>query len=357
MRTFKRIISTLLLATPLLLHPMVSYAEEEAPGIRTDAPDRYTVQQGDTLWDISARFLKSPWRWPDVWGINKDAVKNPHLIYPGDIIILDLTGATPRLRLEGVDDGGQSRWAGAEKLRPQIRSQELSAAPIPTLSPRLIEPFLSRPLVLDPDSVVKAPHIVAAFDGRVALAKDDNVYVEGIGKNEGRRWNIYRQGRRFQDPDSRELLGYEGIYLGDFEVTKFGNISTGAITRATQEIMVEDRLALALPTSAVPFVPRSPNKAVRGKVVAGSDSSVGEIPPLSAIVINRGGRDGAEVGHVLGLFRTEGLVRAGSTGRLIALPEQRYGVAMIFRVFPRMSYALVLSASSPVHIDDIAQNP
>lgn len=357
MRALNRIISTLLVTAPLFLQPLPSYAQEEATEIKDNAPDRYTVQQGDTLWDISSRFLKSPWRWPDVWGINKDAIKNPHLIYPGDVVILDLTGATPRLRLEGVEDGGQSRWAGADKLSPRIRTQDLSAAPIPTLAPRLIEPFLSRPLIVDPDTVMKAPRIVSAVDARVALSTGDNAYAEGLKRNDGRRWTVYRQGRRFQDPDTRELLGYEGIYLGDFEVTKFDEISTGVITKSLQEIGVEDRLAISIPKSANPFIPRSPSGKVRGKVVAGTDSSVGEIPPLTAIVINRGGRDGIEVGHVLGLFRTEGMVRAGNSGRLIKLPEERYGVAMVFRVFPRLSYALILNTSRPVHIDDVVQNP
>jgi len=357
MRAMKRIISTLLVATPLFLQPFAALAEDEAAEIKDSAPDRYTVQQGDTLWDISSRFLKSPWRWPDVWGINKDAIKNPHLIYPGDVIILDLSGATPRLRLEGAEDGGQSRWAGAEKLSPRVRTQDLSAAPIPTLAPRLIEPFLIKPLVVDPDAVRKAPRIVATVDQRVALPSGDEAFAEGIQRNEGRRWTIYRQGRQFQDPDTREILGYEGIYLGDFEVAKFGEIATGMITRSLQEISVEDRLAVALPSSANPFIPHSPASKVRGKVIAGTDSSVGEIPPLTAVVINKGGRDGIEVGHVLGLFRAGGVVRAGNSGRLIRLPEDRYGVAMVFRVFPRLSYALVLNTTRPVHIDDIVQNP
>ena len=372
----KRIISAVLLATPLLLHPLTAASEEEAvlkesspppaaevgaedrATLKENPPPRYVVEKGDTLWSISERFLQNPWRWPDVWGINKDYVKNPHLIYPGDVIILDLTGATPRLRLEGMtEDGGQSRWAGADKLSPQIRSQDLSAAPIPTLSPRLIEPFLSKPLLVDPDAVLRAPRIVATTDTRVLATTGHTVYAEGVKKNDGRRWTVYRPGRRFQDPDSKELLGYEAVYLGNFEVDAFGAVSSGTITKVQQEITSGDRLAVSVPASALPFVPRSPSKSIRGKVVAGADGAVAEIPPLSVVVLNRGGRDGLEVGHVLGLFHSEGVVRAANTGRTLRLPEERYGVAMVFRVFPRMAYALVLNATRPVHIDDIVHNP
>ncbi len=360
MRAMNRIISTTLLLTPLLLSPLLPVragAAETDSMLKDDPPTRYVVEKGDTLWDISSRFLKSPWRWPDIWGINKEDIKNPHLIYPGDVIILDLSGATPRLRLEGMADGGQSRWAGAEKLSPQIRSQDLSAAPIPTLPARLIEPFLGKPLIVDPDAVRRAPRIASTPDERVVVTAGDTVYAEGIKKNEGRRWTVYRQGRRFQDPDTRELLGYEAIYLGNFEVTSFGEISVGTITKSLQEITTDDRLAVSIPSSAIPFVPHSPSRPIRGKVVAGSDNSVGEIPPLTTVVINRGGRDGMEVGHVLGLFRSEGMVTASNGGKVLRLPEERYGVAMIYRVFPRMSYALVLNSSRPVHLNDVVQNP
>lgn len=356
----KRIISTTLLLTPLLafsIGGLGAESNESQSMLKDDPPARYVVEKGDTLWDISSRFLKSPWRWPDIWGINKDEIKNPHLIYPGDVIILDLSGATPRLRLEGSADGGQSRWSGAEKLSPRIRTQDLSAAPIPTLPARLIEPFLSKPLIVDPDVVRRAPRIASTPDDRVIASMGDTVYAEGIKKNDGRRWTVFRQGRRFQDPDTRELLGYEAIYLGDFEATSFGEITVGTVTKALQEIGVDDRLAVSIPTSALPFIPRSPSKSIRGKVVAGSDSAVAEIPPLSAVVINRGGRDGVEVGHVLGLFRSEGRVQVGHAGRFVPLPQERYGVAMIFKVFPRLSYALVLTASRPVHLDDMVQNP
>src|ERR1700674_4055182 len=186
--------------------------------LQDNPPARYTVKRGDTLWGISARFLKNPWKWPDVWGMNRDQVKNPHLIYPGDVIILDLSGSTPRLRLEGVPDGGLSRWYGYElqvtRMEPRMRSKALNMA-IPTIPAKELEPFLTRPLVVDPDTIAGAPRIVATTDDRVVLGGNDMAYAAGLDENKGSFWNVYRPGRIFRDPDTNEMLGYEAVYLGD----------------------------------------------------------------------------------------------------------------------------------------------
>jgi LysM domain len=325
---------------------------QEAP------PDRYTVKRGDTLWGISGRFLKNPWKWPDVWGMNKDEVKNPHLIYPGDVIILDLTGATPRLRLEGVPDGGLSRWYGYElqvsKLEPRMRSQALAGA-IPTIPAKDLDPFLSRPLVIDPQALAIAPKIVATQDDRVVMGDHDNAYAVGLEQKKGNYWNVYRPGRMFQDPDTKEMLGYEGIYLADVEVQAFGEVSPIRILRARQEVNTGDRLTVMPALPSLPYVPREPEKKVRGKIIAGSSDTVAEIAPLSVVVLNRGGRDGLESGHVLGLYRSDGIVAVG--GRMVPLPEQQYGLVLVYRVFNKLSYALVMTSQRPIHVNDIVKNP
>jgi hypothetical protein len=326
--------------------------------LQDNPPARYTVKRGDTLWGISGRFLKNPWKWPDVWGVNKDVVKNPHLIYPGDVIILDLTGATPRLRLEGVADGGMSRWYGYElqttKVEPRIRSRSSRTA-IPTIPAKDIEPFLTRPLVVDPDAISRSPRIVATSDKRVILGADDMGYASGIDKGKGTYWNLYRPGRTFRDPDTAEELGYEAVYLGDAEVTAFGEISTVRITKAIQEIGKDDRLTVMPPQQSIAYAPHAPEKQIRGKVVAGSDNSVYEIAPLSVVILNRGVRDGVEVGHVLGLFRSEGTVALGD--RTVPLPEQQYGLVLVFRVFNKLSYGFVMNAKRQVNVNDIVKNP
>jgi LysM domain len=326
--------------------------------LQDNPPARYTVKRGDTLWGISGRFLKNPWKWPDVWGMNRDEVKNPHLIYPGEVIILDLSGATPRLRLEGVPDGGLSRWYGFElqttKLEPSVRSTALATA-IPTIPAKYLDPFLTRPLVIDPEVIAREPKIVATVDDRVVLGANDLAYAAGLDEKKGGYWNLYRPGRVFQDPDTKEILGYEAIYLGDADVRSFGEISTVRIVRVTQEVSVGDRLTVAPPMQSLPYVPRAPEKKVRGKVIAGTSTAMSEIGPLSVVVLDRGARDGLESGNVLGLFYSEGQVPIG--GRMVPLPEQQYGLVLIFRVFNKVSYGLIMTARRPVHIDDIVRNP
>jgi len=326
--------------------------------LQENPPPRYTVKRGDTLWGISSRFLKTPWKWPDVWGMNRDQVKNPHLIYPGDVIILDLSGATPRLRLEGVPDGGLSRWYGYElqvsKLEPRMRSKALATA-IPTIPAKELDPFLTRPLVVDPDAVAVAPRIVATRDHRVVLAANDVAFATGLDQSKGGYWNLYRPGRTFQDPDTKETLGYEAVYLGDAQIESFGEISALRLMRVEQEVSKGDRLAVIPALQSMPYVPRAPEKKVRGKVIAGTSTAVAEIGPLSVVIMNRGARDGLESGHVLGLYRSEGSVGVGD--RMVPLPEQQFGLVLVFRVFNKMSYGLVMTAERPVNIEDTVKNP
>lgn len=345
--------------------PSATAAEHASPGaaesdvkLKDNPPSRYTVKRGDTLWGISGRFLKNPWKWPDIWGMNREEIKNPHWIYPGDVVVLDLSGASPRLRLEGASDGGSSRWKGGAlqtvKLEPRVRSEPISAA-IPTIPAKEIEPFLTRPLVVDAAAIARAPKIVGTVDKRVVLAANDKAYATGLDEKKGDYWNLYRPGRVFEDPDTKETLGYEADYLGDAEVESFGEISTIHIVRADQEIGAGDRLTVLPPVQYTAYVPRAPDQKVRGKVIAGSSTAVAEIAPYSIVILNRGARDGLETGHVLGLFRSEGKVAIGD--RMVPLPEQGYGMVLVFRVFDKMSYGMVMTASHPVHIEDVVKNP
>ena len=340
-------------------------AESPAPAagasdikLQDNPPARYTVKRGDTLWAISGRFLKNPWKWPEIWGMNKDEIKNPHLIYPGEVIILDLSGATPRLRLEGVPDGGLSRWYGYElqvsKLEPRVRSTALAAA-IPTIAAKDLAPFLSRSLVVDPDSIALAPKIVAGIDSRVVLSANDTAFAVGVERSKGSFWNVFRPGRLFFDPDTKELLGREAVYLGDVEVQSFGEVSALRILRARQEVSSGDRLTVMTELPTLPYVPRAPERKVLGKVIAGTSETLYEIGPLSMVVLNRGGRDGLEPGHVLSLLRNQGSVSVD--GKTLRLPPQEYGLVMIYRVFNKVSFGLVMAASRPVNVNDFVKNP
>jgi hypothetical protein len=361
----KSIISLLLLAA--VGWPGAGVADEVK--LAENAPDRYVVVKGDTLWGISGRFLQDPWRWPDVWGLNKDEIKNPHWIYPGDVVILDFTGMTPRLRREGDLAGGGAGGAGGRagewelvttKLSPSIRKTELAAMAIPTVSMKNIGPFLSQALIVGERELESAPVLVATQENRVVLFNGDVAFTKGLTWEDGSDWNVFRPGRTFIDPDSNEVLGREAVHLGDARISEFGEVSTVAITKAVQEIAPGDRLVKAPPVSTSPFVPRAPAAGLEGKIIAAADDRVSEVGPQSVVVINRGAREGLEVGHVLALYRNRPPVTPAASANAaerIKLPQERYGVALVFRVFEKVSYALVMDTSQPVNILDVARAP
>lgn len=362
----KSIISLLLLATALLAG---SVAADEVK-LAENAPDRYVVVKGDTLWGISAKFLKDPWRWPDVWGLNKDEIKNPHWIYPGDVVILDFTGNTPRLRRDGgkdatgaiSPDGASGDWQLiTTKLSPTMRRMDIAMGAIPSIPLSAIGPFLTRPLVVGEKEMSSGPQIVAGPESRVVLSPGDTAFARGIVRENGNHWSVYRTGRELVDPDSREVLGREAVHLGEAELTEFGEISTLHITKSKQEISVGDRLARTLESDKLSYVPRPPSNAkLKGKVISASDSSVSEIGPQVVVVLNRGTREGMEVGNVLALYRNRPKVKdpdVPDAKETIRLPAERYGLVFVFRVFEKVSYALVMDTTRPVNINDVVQAP
>lgn len=353
--------------------------------LRADAPDRYTVVPGDTLWGIATRFLKDPWRWPELWKMNRAQVRNPHRIYPGDVIVLERAGTQVQLRLETTN------------LAPRIRLEARDAEPIQTIAPSVIEPFLSKPLVVTATELNSAPEIVATQEDRVALGAGGIAYVKGLSQSQETRWQIFRRGDPLIDPETKEPLGYVGVYLGEAALARRGEPSTISITRATQEILRGDRL-LPVPKENPIFyyVPRAPERPVSGRVIA-TYAGLSETGPLAIIVLSRGSRDGLEVGNVLALHRdarsaryasrTQALFgRQGPSGNntpipyysppspsrdsplidrgtpireadFSQLPAERYGLVMIFRAFDRASYGLVMQASRPVSVEDVVTNP
>ncbi|MEQ1879432.1 MAG: LysM peptidoglycan-binding domain-containing protein [Burkholderiales bacterium] len=362
-KTFK----SLLLVVAGLVATMAAADEIK---LAEDAPNRYVVVRGDTLWDISARFLRDPWLWPDVWGLNKDEIQNPHWIYPGDVVILDLSGKTPRLRKEGFDGdtsgkAGGDPAAGADwellttKLRPSIRKTPLGEAAIPSISLSAIGPFLSRPLVVDEKDLKTSPQLIAGPESRVVLSSGDIAFARNVPANSSSNWSIYRPGRTFLDPDTDELLGYEAIYLGDAHVDVVASVSTLSIARAKQEIIPGDRMAKPSLVDNLAFVPHAPSSKIKGKLMPAAES-VTEIGPNSVVAFNRGARDGVEVGHVFALYSNRPKVNAPgeSDSKLVyQLPPERYGVMFVFRVFNKMSYGLIMSSTRAAHVNDVVQSP
>lgn len=357
------LVLTAMVAVPALAQDQVTpdsvpmeAAPQEAPVLTDSPPSRYVVVPGDTLWDISARFLRDPWRWPDIWGLNRDQIRNPHWIYPGDVIVLDFSGATPRLRFEGDGD-----WKLLlTRLSPRIRTQGLPPSAIPSIPAANLNAFLTRPLVVDDHELASAARIVAAQENRVVLGPGDTAFAQGLVWSGGSRYQVVRPGRTFVDPDTKEKLGVEALYLGDAQVKEFGEVSTLMISRAVLEMTPGDYLVDAPATNADPYMPRAPQTLVSGKIIAASGEAVSEIGPQSVVVLNRGRRDGLEHGHVLAIYRAGAFVQPAGPGNRrtrVKLPDERYGIVFVFRVFERVSYALVMNTSRPVHVYDIVRTP
>jgi hypothetical protein len=362
----------------------------QAPGassplaIKPDAPDRYIVVPGDTLWGISQRYTDSPWRWPELWNMNRDQIRNPHLIYPGYVILLDREKGRLTIAAPGTDPktGAPSDPAGAPsdpgaaptatpgvpagtvKLGPRVRAESLARQEIPSIPPSAIEPFLSRPLIVEPDGLEKAPTIVATQADRVVLAAGNSAYVRGLGNAKDETWYVYRKGVALVDPDTNKTLGYEAVYLGTAQLTRPGEPATVVLTSAVREVEAGDKLVAAGRPQPVNYAPHAPNAKIRGRVIAiyGGVAQVGEAGPQSVISINRGKADGVEVGHVLALYNRGGTVRDVTKRRSAAdaniqLPDERAGLAFVFRVFDRISYALVMQITRPVSPLDVVQTP
>lgn len=381
----KTIISLILLMTPLF----PAFAADTG-AIKENAPERYTVVPGDTLWSISGRFLKDPWKWPEVWKMNQDQIKNPHRIYPGDVIVLDRAGQ--QLRLSRSGEGATVR------LSPRVRAEPIKDASIPPIPPSVIEPFLTRPLVVGQNELDNTPFILATQENRVAIGAGNIAYAEGLTKETGNTWQVFRRGDALVDPETKELLGYEAIHLGEARVVKHAAQSTIEITKSNQEIYAGDRL---LPASkdqpTFSYVPRAPSRAVRGRIIS-TLGNLGETGPAGVVALSRGSRDGLEVGHVLAISRSQSTAqfetrssplfgRQGLTGRetprtyhaeqltprdqlpftgttkpiraedVAKLPDERYGLVMIFRTFDRAAFGLVMEASRPVAVNDVVENP
>jgi hypothetical protein len=329
-----------------------------------NAPDRYTVKRRDTLWDISKLYLKSPWRWPELWGMNLDQIRNPHLIFPGQVLVLDKAGGRARLRV--ADD----QPSDTVKLSPTIRSELLENGAIASIPLNLIGPFLNEAVIFESNELESAPRIVATQEGRVMLSRGELAYVRGdLGG--ARDFRIFREAKPLLDPITSELLGYEGQYVGAAELVRTGGTmpsadgsgndivpATVTVRSVRQEAGIGDRLWRAPSTDWTAFVPRAPDAKLDGHVVSiyGDGLRAGQ---NQIIAINRGQRDGVERGHVMALWRAGSTMidRTDPARPTIRLPDERNGLLFVFRVFARLSYALILNVNEPVTRGDRFTQP
>ena len=339
--TMIRIISAFILAMASALCAAAGQELQLADG----APASHVVVPGDTLWGISGRFLKEPWRWPEIWRMNREQIRNPHRINPGEVIDLERDPqGNPMLRLQDA------------RLEPQVHAELIDQA-IPAIPPNVIRPFLSAPLIVEAHALDRAPRIVATAVDRVFLGNGDLAYVADADPAR-LDWQIYRNGKPLHDPESGEILGYEAFYLGTARQIERGNPATFEMVTVTQEVGYGDRLLPAISPPLIAYVPHRPDFAVNGRVISvyGGVDVAGR---GSIVSINRGSTDGIEIGHVLALERNRVVSgRDEMDGKAtVSIPPQRIGLLFVFRIFDRISYGLVVQSEGTVDINDFARTP
>ena len=348
----------LLLAKLLAILAMMfgAYAQADTVKLVADHPDRYVVIRGDTLWDISARFLEDPWMWPQIWHINPE-IANPHLIYPGDIIRLEFVDGKPVLRLERPG-GSDLRTV---KLSPSARTTVIDNA-IPTIPMDAIGQFLKYPRIVAERELEDSPYVLAGSEDRLISGTGNKIYARGISDASITRYNIVRRGQAYRNPEkSRDVLGHEAIHVGYATLIRGGDPATLIIEQSEREVLPGDRLLpVAEEEISQYFLPRAPMEHVEGRILSVLDG-LARIGQYQVVAVSRGSDEGLEPGHVLAVHQTGEVVRDNFTSRRfdreVRLPNERAGTVMLIRVFDRVSYALVMEAARDLRVLDTVATP
>jgi hypothetical protein len=349
--------------------------------LAANAPDNYTVKRGDTLWAISGVFLKHPWRWPELWGMNLQDIKNPHLIYPGQMLYLEKKDGRATLRT--TQPASEVAPPDTVRLSPRTRYESLASDALPTLKSHLIEPFLAEPVIVDEKGLNSAPRIVATQESRVLLTRGDRAYARGQGDavlldepdKKQKAYRVFRNATPLKDPVTGEVLGYEAQYVGKAllvrsestqeSIGKNGKPHTDIvpatidIVAAKEEMRVGDRLLPEPPQQLMSYVPHAPQSQIDARIVSVYGSAVVNAAQNQVVVINRGTRDGLESGHVMAILKSgERVVDETDKARTeLKLPDERNGLLMVFRTFDRLSYGLILEITNGVKVGDRLVNP
>ena len=340
--------------------PQAAVVEEPVPTatpIRPGVPERYTVKKGDTLWGIAGHFLHDPWLWPEVWHINQ-AIRNPHLIYPGDVILLTWVDGKPVLTLEGAEAVPSMARPDLRtvKLAPQARVESLEKA-VPTLPKDVIGPFLYRPFIISEKELEAAPYIVGNYGTKVIAGQGDRLYVRRLNGGQAFNFHVVRKGDPYRDPDSGKILGYEAINLGMAKLERLGDPATLTLTTAYKEVLKGDYL---MPEEAeavdLNFFPRAPDTAVAGRIISVADG-VAKIGQYNVVVLNKGMDAGLQPGHVLEIHQAGDVVRDAYSRARIRLPEERAGYLMVFKPYDQVSYGLVMEAFRELKVLDYVYSP
>ncbi len=346
-----------------------SHQQAVAASVKVTHPRQYTVQKGDTLWDIASLFLKDPWYWPEIWYQNPQ-VENPHLIFPGDILTLIYVDGQPRIVVAKPTQPGQPQQqttavsddAGplpVVKLEPSIRSQSIQAS-IDTIPGDAIRQFLNKPRVITKKEFDEAPYILGSDDEHLILGQGNNVYIRGEIDKERVRYSVVREGEKLVDPETGKTLGHEAIYAGEVLINTYGDPAVGELTFTEREVLYGDRL---LPTDKSKidnlYYPRLPDRDIQGQIIHLPDALFG-VAKLQVAVINRGSREGLETGNLLAIY-TRGMSVRDHYNRSkkvdLDLPDVRSGLMMLFRTFDHVSYGLILESTRVIHENDIVKTP
>lgn len=315
------------------------------------------VVRGDTLWDISGKFLQRPWCWPKVWDMNRDQIRNPHWIYPGQIVYFDRAAGRLRLGKPVGDSGG----VPTVRLSPQVRGSDLPADAIPSIPMTAIEPFLSKPLIVEENQLNDAPRIVATQEGSVYISVGAKAYVRGDLKG-ATTFDVFHPGKPLKDPSTQQVLGYEAVYLGTLRLLRASTAEnephTFVVVNAKEEMGVGDRMVPQEPTPIVNYVPHPPEQPIVGQIMSvyGGVTQAGQ---NQIITINRGAKDGLDRGSVLELYRL-GMLMKDTTDpdkNVMKLPDEQYGDLFIFRVFNNVSYGLIMEVRDTAQVGDVVRSP
>jgi nucleoid-associated protein YgaU len=334
--------------------------------LKTDHPDQYTVQEGDTLWDIASMFLVDAWLWPEIWQVNPD-IENPHLIFPGDLILLRYVDGQPQLRVARGDVSRTIKVSPSQpirqgdrnqKLMPQVRSSPLASA-IPAIPLDAIASLLTTGRIVEEDTLENAPYILAGESDRLIFGPGDGFYGRGTWERGTSVYGIFRGGQVYKDPVSKEILGYEALEVGIATLDELGenDVATFTMSSVSEDVRLGDRL---LPTEErrveSTFYPSAPEREVDGTImtVIGGVTQVGR---NDVVAINKGASHGLEAGNVLAIYKSGAVIRDRNRRDKVKLPDQRAGILMVFRSFEKMSYCLVLNTDTPLRVGDTVKNP
>jgi hypothetical protein len=365
MKKFSTARNTLLsLALAAACLPAIAWAEPTT-GVPNceflpNAPDQHTVVRGDTLWDISGKFLKHPWCWPHVWGMNKEEIRNPHWIYPGQIVYFDRVAGRLRLGTPTGSAAADTSGIPTVHMTPQARIQGMGKEAIPAIPSNLIEPFLVQPLIVEDGDLKDAPHIMATQEQHVYLGKNDKAYVRGDLKG-GTSFQVFRPARPLKDPETGKVIAYESTYLGTVKLDRAAKDDSEAhrfiVVSSKEEMGEGDLLAPVPPTPIYNYMPHAPQRQIGARVVSvyGGVSQAGQ---NQVVAINRGKEDGLDLGSVLQLYRAGHIVTDRTGDRKdVKLPDERYGTLFVFRLFEHVSYGLIMQVTDSVQIGDAARTP